>query len=821
MAIFKAVKGDSENLAAKEFHDGHAYLTTDDGKLYFDALDGTEQKRILINPDQEQADWNQNDPEQKDYIKNRICYREGDEIVYVPDAEYPIVSSRGVTLLGSFVIPEEGTVCKVVFGDLEVEKKATLSGSTIVVGDDYSEFIITFRSEQEIYVETQRSANSVRVSVKKYCVYHKIDPEYLPDAFKDGEGIVKPKDLVGQKSSKDGTGEVFNDYKFNSAAGYAHAEGANTNASGLFSHTEGVGTVASGENAHAEGQYTTAASLAQHVQGKYNVEDADGKYAHIVGNGNWPSIRSNAHTIDWAGNAWFSGDVLVGGTGQDDPNASKLMKDVVGSETQFIGFDKNGVAVAKDLTHYESEEDFIPTYTIDSTTEIAVDAEDAELVYLDGITKDAFQNGDVFRSVLLGFDENGAENAESVVISSRTEITDGLIRYGLQVPSTEEYLDFFYVDKEIDVLGVHFPYAGGYVPSLSIMNNNLGTEHTSYFLQFESISVPVIKKIDEKFLPKISGSYNQFVGFDNDGNQIARDLTHYDDSHVITFDGNTEGLDEFDGYAYKVSDLTPSKDEIIGSEVEIYFNGVIQKGTIAEEDVSEVPGLYLAIGEFIIVLYFPFGPFEGMKPGIYFAAVENEGSSIFVKSLKYGNVKTLDDRFLPPSVQDRFDKKQDIITTSLVLQDLENGYKYSISMRNGNLVSAMCLAGIKVTSMPTEMSFMNGSKFDPTGVVISAIDQVDGSEKVVEGVTYMPEYVSENTTVITAQYTENGVDYYADIPITVTDFDAETVLIDFEYTKNDDGTYTLTAWKETLNGEPSTECVVPDNELLVIDGGVN
>lgn len=45
-----------------------------------------------------------------------------------------------------------------------------------------------------------------------------------------------------------------------------------------------------------------------------------GTYAHIVGNGT-SSKRSNAHTLDWDGNAWFAGDVYVGstsGTNKDD-----------------------------------------------------------------------------------------------------------------------------------------------------------------------------------------------------------------------------------------------------------------------------------------------------------------------------------------------------------------------------------------------------------------------------------------------------------------------------------------------------------------------
>ena len=74
---------------------------------------------------------------------------------------------------------------------------------------------------------------------------------------------------VGQKT--DDGGEIFNDYENNIATTYAHAEGGNTTASGDYSHAEGHNTIASSEN--------------QHVQGKYNVEDIDGKYVFIIGNG--------------------------------------------------------------------------------------------------------------------------------------------------------------------------------------------------------------------------------------------------------------------------------------------------------------------------------------------------------------------------------------------------------------------------------------------------------------------------------------------------------------------------------------------------------
>lgn len=88
----------------------------------------------------------------------------------------------------------------------------------------------------------------------------------------------------------------------------SYAEGFSF-ASGDISHAEGHSTAA-GEYSHAEGK-SEAASECQHTQGKYNIIDEEGKYAHIVGNGvgGADHSRSNAHTLDWDGNAWFAGSV--------------------------------------------------------------------------------------------------------------------------------------------------------------------------------------------------------------------------------------------------------------------------------------------------------------------------------------------------------------------------------------------------------------------------------------------------------------------------------------------------------------------------------
>lgn len=96
----------------------------------------------------------------------------------------------------------------------------------------------------------------------------------------------------------------------------AHAEGYGTKAEGDCAHAEGYNTTASGYSSHVEGYNTTAIGDYSHVQGRYNLYEGLENMAHIVGNGKVDgSNRSNAHTLDWDGNAEFAGDVIAYGCG--------------------------------------------------------------------------------------------------------------------------------------------------------------------------------------------------------------------------------------------------------------------------------------------------------------------------------------------------------------------------------------------------------------------------------------------------------------------------------------------------------------------------
>ena len=134
----------------------------------------------------------------------------------------------------------------------------------------------------------------------------------------------------GEYSKAIGDNSHAEGYQTTANKEYTHAEGAYTVADGRYSHVEGYTSKTSGLYSHAEGFYTEAAGEAQHVQGKYNIVDTEGEYAHIVGNGDYDA-RSNAHTLDWDGNAWYAGNLKVGGTSYEDADEVALKSDIVTS----------------------------------------------------------------------------------------------------------------------------------------------------------------------------------------------------------------------------------------------------------------------------------------------------------------------------------------------------------------------------------------------------------------------------------------------------------------------------------------------------------
>lgn len=161
---------------------------------------------------------------------------------------------------------------------------------------------------------------------KGYLTQHQSLTDYATKTYVQNQIDGLDLEVTVEGIGKVGTGtaaEIFN---------YDSRLNTDITASGRFSHAENYQTIASGDYSH--------------VQGKLNIEDTDNRYAHIVGNGD-ASKRSNAHTLDWNGNAWFAGKVYVGGTSMDD--ATELTVGSGGSVDLSNYYNKEEVESAIDV----------------------------------------------------------------------------------------------------------------------------------------------------------------------------------------------------------------------------------------------------------------------------------------------------------------------------------------------------------------------------------------------------------------------------------------------------------------------------------------
>lgn len=135
----------------------------------------------------------------------------------------------------------------------------------------------------------------------------------------------------GQGTQAQGVASHAEGYRTNAKGNYSHAEGNQTNAQGESSHAEGHGCHAYAKASHVEGISNHAIAECQHLQGRYSDAGVTSKHAHlahVLGNGykddEGKIHKSNAHTIDWDGNAWFSGNLKIGGTKYEDADAKVL-----------------------------------------------------------------------------------------------------------------------------------------------------------------------------------------------------------------------------------------------------------------------------------------------------------------------------------------------------------------------------------------------------------------------------------------------------------------------------------------------------------------
>ena len=222
--------------------------------------------------------------------------------------------------------------------DIQIVQTLPATGSTSTIylvpktastNDNYDEYIYVSNSWEHI--------GSTEVDLSNYYTKTETDNKYALKSLYGNTAINVGRkasttvgnhstalgentEASGYRSYAEGSGTKSTSYDThaegtNTEANYqsAHAEGQNTKATGLSTHAEGLGSQASGEAAHAEGYHTKASGDYQHVSGKYNIEDSNGTYAEIIGNGTANNSRSNARTLDWSGNEVLAGSLTING----------------------------------------------------------------------------------------------------------------------------------------------------------------------------------------------------------------------------------------------------------------------------------------------------------------------------------------------------------------------------------------------------------------------------------------------------------------------------------------------------------------------------
>ena len=295
-----------------------------------------------------QADWEQNDNTSGSYINNRPFGSMGTTEVALLDGTFEFGQNNQlyIYMQDSTTVFEIGKEYTVIFDGVNYTCTAFYINTTPALGNgaiamtsltDTGEPFIIGTNGVKLFVETKLTDASHTVTIKiNEENIKKIDQKYIPDVYLSKDSPVGTGSFslnrriatdIGEYSFAEGYHTIASGNNshaegfLTTASGESsHAEGYETIASGNNSHAEGNNTTASGEFSHAEGTGTTAATQSQHVQGEYNIEDVDNTFAHIVGNGTW-NVYSNAHTLDWSGNAWFQGDVYTGSTSGKNKDA--------------------------------------------------------------------------------------------------------------------------------------------------------------------------------------------------------------------------------------------------------------------------------------------------------------------------------------------------------------------------------------------------------------------------------------------------------------------------------------------------------------------
>lgn len=303
--------------------------------------------------------------------------------------------------------------------------------------------IQAFENLTNIMLLIELGKNDITTNTFTDLVIYEEEVKYLDSKYLETDLVLQNSISLGRVGDI-GAGSSAIGYNVEASGDSSHAEGDSTTASAYCSHAEGSNTIASGENSHAEGTSTIASSQNQHVQGKYNIEDLNGTYAHIVGNGE-DGKNSNAHTLDWEGNAWFAGKLTQEGTpteGKDLTTKKYVDDNILLEQLPILRIDETNKRIYVNCNNMGTyKKYFVPNkyanvygFSFIYTNE---DSSETEIALVGGaITRDDFilctRNTDTLFILILG----GTDKYKYT--KSTKTLEKGLYGY-LKIGNTQEY----------------------------------------------------------------------------------------------------------------------------------------------------------------------------------------------------------------------------------------------------------------------------------------------------------------------------------------------------------------------------------------------
>ena len=274
-------------------------------------------------------------------------------------------------------------------------------------------------------------------------------------------------------------------------------------------------------------------------------------------------------------------------------------------------------------------------------------------------------------------------------------------------------------------------------------------EYGTYTIKIQSATMAVAKKIDKKFLPDDVGGINIKTAAEGDLIKVKEvDDTGKPTDYEAVSALNTLGfIDpktgwEYVGYIYDGSWITCRKPETI--------------------EVVQMPDkTSYMVGE-------PFDP-----TGMVIVATYSDGATSEITNYSYPNLIELDFKIF-----------------------CIDGAQYL----NIDLSIFKSFQSIEVTQMPNKTSYFYGETFDPTGMVIIGTYENGDTEEITE-YTYS-EVTSEDFEIYCVD---------CDMTVVIKLSVAPEILRDFEV-QSEGNDYYITGWRGTLNGQPSTEIIIPDTD---------